>query len=385
MASVARNMRRFIQITLWFVLVISIILVAVVRLRYGGGKPYRDVTGTPILDGGALETVVSYPEPIGNVAVSPEGRGFFTVHPESRPQGAKLLEFRGDTVWPFPAEGVQQELLQAPLGVVVDRHGRLWTIDHGNHGFGVPRLLAIDLNTGEVVHNHVFGNDAAPPGSFLQDLQVSPDGRTVFIADLSFWRKSPAIVVHNISTARDRRVLEDHPSVTAQDWIITTPSRRMVFFGGLAAMKPGIDGIAISTDGRWLVYGAMSHDTLYKVPTSVLGDASQKDHAIAATVEALGRKPLSDGLSADIEGGVWITDVEHGAVLRMTPSGNLETWIKTPRIRWADALSFGPDGWLYLADSDIPNQVMQSREHIASQAPYHIFRFRPGIEGVPGH
>ena len=102
-------------------------------------------------------------------------------------------------------------------------------------------------------------------------------------------------------------------------------------------------------------------------------------------VESLGRKPLSDGLSADFEGGIWITDVEHGAVLRMAPDGTLETWIKTPRIRWADALSFGPDGWLYLADSAIPDQVMRSKRHIASQAPYFIFRFRPGVAGVPGH
>ncbi len=68
----------------------------------------------------------------------------------------------------------------------------------------------------------------------------------------------------------------------------------------------------------------------------------------------------------------------------MTPNGVLETWVVTPRIRWADALSFGPDGWLYVADSAIPDQVMRSKKHIASQAPYFIFRFNPGIAGVPG-
>ena len=150
-------------------------------------------------------------------------------------------------------------------------------------------------------------------------------------------------------------------------------------------MKPGIDGIAVTPDGLWLAYGAMSHDTLYRVPTAALLNNSLSDGAVASRVEALGRKPLSDGLSADVDGGVWITDVEHGAVLRMAPDGTLETWVKDPRIRWADALSFGPDGWLYLADSAIPDQVMRSKSHIASQAPYFIFRFRPGIEGVPGH
>jgi sugar lactone lactonase YvrE len=180
-------------------------------------------------------------------------------------------------------------------------------------------------------------------------------------------------------------VLEGHSSVSAQNWIISTPAKKMTFFGGLAAMKPGIDGIAVTPDGLWLAYGAMSHDTLYRVPTAALLNSSLDDAAIASKVEALGRKPLSDGLSADVEGGVWITDVEHGAVLRMAPDGTLQTWVETPRIRWADALSFGPDGWLYLADSAIPDQVMRSKRHIASQAPYFIFRFRPGVEGVPGH
>jgi len=378
-------MRRFIRIALWIALILVTGLAIMVRLRYGGGKPYPDVTVSPILNGEELETVLSYPEPIGNVAVSQDGRGFFTVHPESRPEGAKLFEFRDGRAWPYPAEEHQDELFQTPLGVVIDRQYRLWIIDHGKHGFDTPRLVAIDLLTDEVVHDHVFDNSAAPGGSFLQDLQVSPDGRTIFIADVSFWRKDPAIVVHDVATATDRRVLEDHPSVSAQNWIISTPVKKMTFFGGLAAMKPGIDGIAVTPDGAWLAYGAMSHDTLYRVPTAVLLDRSLGDSAIASRVEALGRKPLSDGLSSDIEGGVWITDVEHGAVLRMAPDGTLQTWVKDPRIRWADALSFGPDGWLYLADSAIPDQVMRSKSHIASQAPYYIFRFRPGVEGVPGH
>jgi sugar lactone lactonase YvrE len=377
-------MRRVIRIVLWIVLIVVTGLVIVVRLRYGGGAPYPDLTGSPILTESDLETVLSYPEPIGNVALSQDGRGFFTVHPESRPEGAKLLEFRNGATWPYPVEALQDELFQTPLGVVIDRQYRLWIIDHGNHGFGTPRLVAIDLLTDDVVHDHVFDKDAAPSGSFLQDLQVSPNGRTVFIADLSFWRKRPAIVVHDVATATDRRVLEGHPSVSAQDWIISTPTKKMTFFGGLAAMKPGIDGIAVTPDGVWLAYGAMSHATLYRVPTAALLNSSLDDAAVASQVEAVGSKPLSDGLSADLEGGVWITDVEHGAVLRMAPDGTLQTWVETPRIRWADALSFGPDGWLYLADSAIPDQVMRSKSHIASQAPYFIFRFRPGVEGVPG-
>ena len=69
----------------------------------------------------------------------------------------------------------------------------------------------------------------------------------------------------------------------------------------------------------------------------------------------------------------------------MAPDGKLTTLIRDDaRIRWADALSFGPDGYLYIADSAIPDQMLQSKAHMQSKAPYYICRFKPGIAGDPG-
>jgi sugar lactone lactonase YvrE len=365
--------------------VLALVLAVALRLRYGGGEHYPDLTGTPQVPDSALETVVSFQQPIGNVAVSTGGRIFFTVHPESRPSGAKLFEWVDGVAEPFPAENLQGDLFETPLGVVIDRRDRLWTIDHGSHGFGTVRLLAVDLGNGEVVHDHRFADHVAPRGSFLQDLQVDPSGDTVYVADVGFWAKRPALVVYDVVSKSARRVLERHPSILPQDWIIRTPAKRMVFFGGLAALKPGVDGIALEPSGQWLYYAAMTHDGLYRIRTSDLRDPDPAPGELARSVERFSHKPLSDGLSSDLAGRIYITDVEHGAVLRVGPDRRLETLIKTPRIRWADALSFGPGGWLYVADSAIPDQVMRSKGHIASQAPYHIYRFRPGARGIPGH
>jgi len=376
---------RWIKRALIVLVVLVAALLVTVRVRYGGGRPYIDLTVTPILPANTLEVAAEYREPIGNVAVSPDGRLFFTAHPEARPEGPRLLEWVDGEARAYPDAARQAELFETPLGVVVDRQGRLWTIDPADHGIGTPRLLAFDLATGEVAVDISFDRSIAPLGSFLQDLQVAPDGRTVYIADVSFWRKSPALVVVDVASGGARRVLERHPSVMPQSWIITTPIKRMVFFGGLAALKPGVDGIAISTDGAWLAYGAMTNSRLYRVPTAALDDPKLGKAPLEDKIEDLGHKPLSDGLSADLEGGVWITDVEHGAVLRRAPDGALETWVRTPRIRWADALSWGPNGGLYLADSAIPDQMLQSRAHIAAHAPYFVYRFQPGtVTGVPG-
>lgn len=44
-----------------------------------------------------------------------------------------------------------------------------------------------------------------------------------------------------------------------------------------------------------------------------------------------------------------------------------------------NGLSFGGDGYAYLADSDVPDQMLQSKEHMAAHKPYYIYRFRPPV------
>ncbi len=376
-------MRRRIGVALGMGLGLLLVVLIGLRVRYGGGAPYPDLSGEPKYAASALEIVVTYPEPIGNIAVGPSGRVFFTVHPESRPQGPTLLEWVDGAAKPFPDLKAQQGF-QTVLGLAIDRQGRLWTIDHGEHGSGQAQLRAFDLRTGAQVHHHAFTSEVAPLGSFLQDLQVDPSGERVYIADVSFWRKSPGIVIYDVTQGTAWRRLDAHASVVPQDYIIRNPIKDMVFYGGLVALKAGVDGISISTDGAYVSYAAMNHDTLYRVPTALLGDASTSPAQVAGAVEAIGRKPLNDGLTSDVAGNVLLTDVEHSAIVRMTPNGERETLIKDPRIRWADALSYGPDRWVYVADSAIPHQMLESREHIASQAPYFIFRFRADIAGVPG-
>lgn len=373
-------MKQFLLFLIAVIIVTSIVL----RVRYGGGEPYPDLTDTPLINASMLEVVLEYPEPIGNVAVNRDGRIFFTVHPESRPQGNRLLEWVDGAAEPFPSGTVQPHLFDTVLGIVIDRQNRLWSIDNGNHGFGEARLLAFNLDNGNVVHDFKFRPETAPAGSFLQDLQVSADGRTVFIADASLWRKSPALIVYDVETRSARRVLEKHASVMAENYLIRNPVRDMQFMGGLLTLKAGVDGIAIDSDNDWLYYAAMNNRSLFRVPVRDLLDPTIAARDLAGSVERFTEKPLSDGLSADLAGNVYVTDVEHGAVLRVGQDRILETLVRSPQVRWADALSFGPDGWLYLADSAIPDQVLKSKEFINTRGPYYIFRFKPGQFGHPG-
>jgi sugar lactone lactonase YvrE len=363
-------------------LTVMLVLAVTAWVRYGGGESYPDLTTSPLLDADQLEEVLSYPLPIGNVAVSNTGRVFFTVHPEARPKGNKLLEFVDGAAVPYPGTRQQATFFDTVLGVAIDRRGNLWTIDHGNHGMRSARLLAFDLNSGDVVHDHRLVAEIAPAGSFLQDLQISADGRTVIIADASFWRKSPAIIVYDVESATARRVLESHPSVVAENFVIAHDGRAMRFFGGLVTLRGGVDGIALGPE--WLYYGALSGSTLYRVRLRDLRNAELPAAQLAKRVEAYSSKPLSDGLSTDVDGTVYVTDVEHNAVFAVGADRVPRTLLRSPRIRWPDALSFGPDGWLYVADSALADVVLQSQEHIGANGPYRVFRFRPGTEGIPG-
>ena len=367
---------------LLLLVIMALVTTVAAWLRYGGGEPYPDLSTPPVLEKSALEEVLSDRLPIGNVAVSREGRVFFTVHPEARPKGNKLLEFVDGASVPFPDGATQASLFDTILGVAIDRFDRLWTIDHGNHGLRTARLLAFDINTGELVHDRKFDRDIAPRGSFLQDIQVSADGRTVVIADASFWRKSPALIVYDIETAVAKRILEAHPSVTAEDYVIRNRDRVMSFMGGIVSLRGGVDGIALGEE--WLYFGALSGSSLYRVRLSDIRDPSIPNSQIAARVERVAQKPLSDGFSLDKDGRVYITDVEHNAIVRLDQDLELRTLIRSNRIRWPDALSFGPDGWLYVADSALSDVVLQSKEHIKSKGPYNIFRVRLDAEGTPG-
>jgi sugar lactone lactonase YvrE len=121
----------------------------------------------------------------------------------------------------------------------------------------------------------------------------------------------------------------------------------------------------------------MSHDGLFRVPAAVATDFSKTPEAVAASVEAVGKKPLSDGIRVDSAQNVLVTDVDHnGIALVNGVTGERKTLLKDPRIRWADGLSLGGDGFWYLADSAIPHQMLQSKEHMAQNAPYYIFRFK---------
>lgn len=370
------------------VVAVLAVVALLVRARFGGGERLEDRTTVPRLGPGKLEPVANLDYPPGNIAVSPEGRVFFTFHPDGDPP-VKVAELVDGKPVPYPNEAYQKPdgekpHFQTPLAMRIDRKNRLWVLDHAGYAMGQPRLIAFDLATGQPDYLHEFPSEVAPFLSMLNDFQVDPAAEKVYIAEASPIRQRPALIVLDLKTGTSRRVLDGHPSVQAEDYVLQAPGRDIVVLG-IYTMRIPVDSIALDAQGEWLYYGPLSGDRMYRVRTADLNDASLKPEDLAARVEDYGPKPISDGLAMDLANNLYISDPEHSAVLILTPERKLETLVKDGRLRWPDGFSFGPDGWLYVTASSLQDVLFVSSAHMRAQAPYQIYRFKPGQEGVPGH
>ena len=352
------------------------------KTTYGGAvAPFPDRTTPPLLPASAVEVVAELPEAPGNVAVSAEGRVFFSFHPEGRPT-LKVVEWVDGKAVPFRPSF---DPYDAPISLRIDRQNRLWTLDTGFHGLKTVRLLTFDLATKQLVHRWDLPRDIAGTGSFVQDFQVSPDGKHVFLADAGMLSRRPAVVVYDVEKNLGRRVLERDPSVRDHPFRIDAKGTRMVFLGGFFALHPALDSIGLDAAGEWLYYGPMSGERLFRVRTRDLLDETLSPAALSARVEDYGPKIQSDGISLDTAGNVYLTDVEHGALSVLTPRRELKTLVRDPRWRWPDGLSFGPGDWLYVADSALQDIILKSRTRMKNAAPYFVWRLRTGTPGTPGH
>lgn len=374
-----------------FVIIALVGIAAYVKLTFGNGSPYPDISTTPLVPTDDLEVVAELPLPPANVAVSADGRIFFNYHflgVEDDGAGNSVFELVDGQPVPYPSEELQSEF-NTTLGMYIDAQGLLWIVDMaGQDETRNTRLFAIDPASDEIVYDYTFPTDDA---DFAQDMQLTSNGQHMILANTGLFGVRPAsLIVLDTNSGETWTVLEGHESVEPQDWHIRTgEGERVSVFFGFVDWSVGVDGITLSDDDEWLYYGAINHDTLYRIPTRILLQDDLTTEQVISNIEAVGQKPLSDGFSIDQEGNVYVTDIENGGIGRMSVNRSYETLIKSPDVRWADGISFGPDNFVYFTDSAIPAYLTNTAEPLTVEeheafAPYFIYRFQNDIAGTPG-
>ncbi|WP_318330389.1 SMP-30/gluconolactonase/LRE family protein [Sulfitobacter sp. D35] len=372
----ARRWPRYVAICVAGVVAIMLAGVLAIKLLFGMGATYPGLSGEPASQAIAE---IALPLPPGMVAVGADGRVFFTYHPIHRPQdhvAHVLFEWRDGAALPIAPD--LGERLHDIFGITVGPDGNIWAVRPGSTSGEATEVLAIDPDSGTIVFDFRFP-DGSSPGA--QDLRVSPDGRTVYLADTGFLRLTPAaLVVLDVETRTVRRVLEDHPSTAPQNRTMTLPDGTPFrLFLGLVTFQVGVDGIALSADGEWLVYKAMTHDTVYRVPTAILRDPAATPDVVAAAVKTLGSAPPSDGIEMDGSGNVILTDVQSGGLARLAPDGRLTTLVRVPGVDWADSVSVAPNGDVWFTDSRLARFLdtfarPAALEDMQAEAPFYIYR-----------
>ena len=320
----------------------------------------------------SAEIFASLPYPPGNVATS-GNRVFISFFPDSNKGNFEVAELVDGKPVAFPADLAFQDRLTTVLGIRTDSKGRLWLLDHGLVGIVRPRLIAVDIATQKIVVDHSFDFASAGIGSLLNDLVISPDAQWMYISDVSPAAKSPAILVVDLrgSTPVVKRRLERHASVVNGSFDTFVHDREMRVKG----LRPtwGVDGIALDANAANLYYASLNGGELYRVSTAELRNGNPNPVKVADITQ-------TDGMIADPQGRIYLTDMEHSTVARVDPStGALEVVAQDRRMRWPDGFAWHADGSLLVTASALHTflpRLLVTSSHIASNGPYHVFRIR---------
>ncbi|MFT8417628.1 MAG: L-dopachrome tautomerase-related protein [Acetobacter sp.] len=295
---------------------------------------------------------ITAPDPSGIAVV--DGRLFLTFPKHDGDHtGPVLAEWKDGHLIPFPtpafaasSAGKPQTRLISPHGMTTDTAGNLWVIDDGKiKGQPIPaggaKVVGFNPATGQVLANVVL-NAALRPQSHMNDLRIDLTHGAkgmAYITDSSF-DGHPALVVVDLATGQQRRVLENTVSVLPDTGYQTVLDGRVLHYDPAHPTFPagGADGITLSADSSRVYYAPLASRRLYSLPTDKLADFTVSSEQLASSVVDEGEKGAADGLATDPWNRIYTTAADHDAVFRRNLDGTFDLIASDPRFVWPDGI-----------------------------------------------
>lgn len=347
---------------------LSLLMTGAVCVTAASGAQAASPTITSNLDpafgaSGTVEIAASLtaPDPSGIAVVNNRLFLTFPKH-DGDHAGPVLAEWKDGHLIPFPSAAFSESTtgspasrLISPHGMTTDTQGNLWIIDDGKiKGHSIPaggaKVVGINPATGQIIASVVL-KDALLSDSHMNDLRVDlTHGAkgTAFVADSSFGGH-PALVVVDIATGQQRRVLAGHVSTMPDKGYQTVLDGRVLHYDPKHPTFPagGADGVTLSTDSQTLYYSPLTSRRLYSLPTTKLADFSVNSDELAQIVVDEGEKGAADGLATDPWNRIYTTAADHDAIFRRNPDGGFEMIASDPRFVWPDGI-FADSRYVYI-------------------------------------
>jgi len=348
-----------------------------------------------------LQQAAQFEHQVTGVTVSERGRIFVNFPRWTEDAPVSVAEVMKDgSLRPYPNDqwnawrNVRRDELDPSdhwvcvQSVVADGRGSVWVVDPAAPAVdglvpGGPKLVRIDLATDRVAQVIRFGQDVAIPGSYLNDVRFSRDGRYAYLTDAG---QRGALVVVDLASGKARRVLDGHPSTQPEKGVVVRTDGKPLRYPDGRPVLFAADSIALSSDGAWLYWKALTGTTLYRIRTAALARGLAGED-VSSQVQPYGKAGPTDGLWIDRRTGtggdtLYLTSIEDNAVkardLAQGPGGGLRTVVQDPRLRWPDTFSQGPDGSLYVTASRIQDSAFFNRDAPLA-LPTQLWRLRrPG-------
>ena len=271
-------------------------------------------------------------------------------------------------------------------GIALGPRGRLLALDSGAPSLdgcdpSAAKLYVIDLERNAITHGigfphgKGFPHDVVLATSYLNDLVIDyARGKAGYAYISDSGAQGPnAIIVVDLDSGMSWRRLSGDKSVRTN----ARPGFSIATESGPITVTVGIDGIALSPDGRTLWWTPLGSYDLYSIDTDILTSPHPSSEEVARHVaQHDARDFASDGLDTDREGRVYFTDVTNGTLQRLIPAENrFEKLLHGEHyFIWPDAVKLGPDRTVYVTDSQVNRMPSFNGGQELRTPPYRLYR-----------
>jgi len=332
-----------------------------------------------------LEQVFADPKyQLTGVAISAKGR-LFTNYPIWSPVHKwSVVEVVAGQPRPYPDEAMNSwkpgedgtKKWVSVQAVYVDDQDKLWVVDPASPSFaGVyqesNKLVRIDLTTNKIERTYFF-KGVADKQSYINDIRVDTARQYAYMTNSS----QGGIVVIDLKSGNARMLLSDTPVVHSDPAYHFTIDGHEVAVDG-QPLKVNSDGIALTPDREWLYWKPLTDDKLYRCRTADLRNAKLTGAELLKRVEDLGHLIITDGMEFDKHGNLYIGDLEHNSIVRISP--DLKTravLVRDDRLVWPDSYSISRDGYLYISTSHCQDAPPFNGGVDKQKLPYGLLRIK---------